>query len=111
MIKDALIILLDLFRFFKWQTSFFSKESSASMDLPNKSNLFVYNENPDETLILSIGYGNENQSTRVVVFRHDSDSNNWIKLHSMHFKKDYIEHYIIDGKLYLIGCSTDCNYF
>lgn len=26
---------------------------------------------------------------------------------SLHFKQDYIEHYVVDGQLYLIGCSTN----
>lgn len=26
---------------------------------------------------------------------------------SLHFKQDYIEYYVVDGQLYLIGCPTD----
>ena len=35
------------------------------------------------------------------------ETSRWTKLQSMHFKKDFIKHYVVDNKLYLIGCSTD----
>jgi hypothetical protein len=84
------------------------KESSDTTELPNKGDLFVYNENPDETLILSLGYGVGNETSHVTVFKYDEESNRWRKLQKMHFKKDYIEPYTSDGKLYLIGCYTNC---
>lgn len=71
----------------------------------------MFNENANETLILSIGYGSGNQSTQVVTFHFDENTNRWLKLQKMRFKKDYIEYYYIDGKLYLIGCATDCKNF
>jgi hypothetical protein len=74
------------------------------VDLPNKNNLFVFNENPAEPLILSIGFGS---TTRVVILKLNLETNRWTKLQSMHFKPDYIKHYVVDGKLYLIGCTTD----
>ncbi|CAH1722500.1 unnamed protein product [Chironomus riparius] len=93
--------------FYTWHNSYFSKESTEQAELPNKSDLFVFNESVNETLILSIGYGLGNQSTQVVTFRHDKQSNRWKKLQKMHFKNDYIEHFSIHEKLYIIGCSTD----
>jgi hypothetical protein len=64
----------------------------------------VFNENINEPLILSIGLGN---TTRVVIMKLNLETNRWVKLQSMHFKQDYIEHYVVDGQLYLIGCSTE----
>jgi hypothetical protein len=92
------------YRFYKWKTSFFSKENSESLDLPNKSNLFIYNQGDKEPLILAIGFG---ETTRVVILKLSSDNGRWTKLQSMHFKQDYIKHYVVDDELYLIGCSTD----
>jgi hypothetical protein len=83
-------------------------ESSDTTQLPNKGDLFVFSENPDETLILSLGYGIGNETSHVTVFSYDGDSNRWLKLQKMHFKKDYIEPYITNKTLYLIGCSSDC---
>lgn len=92
------------FRFYKWKSSFFSKESTASLDLPNKSSLFVYNENNAEPLILSVGFGN---TTRVTILKLNLETNQWTKLQSMHFTQSYIKHYVMHGQLYLIGCPTD----
>lgn len=64
----------------------------------------MYNQDDIDPLILAIGYGN---TTRVVVLKLDLKTNRWTKLQSMHFKQDYIKHYVVDRKLYLIGCSTD----
>lgn len=96
--------------FYKWRASFFSKESKELVDIPNKSNLFLVNEGTDSPLLLSIGYGNKTQSTRVAVFKHVIETNRWTKMQSMHFKKNYIEYYVADGNLYLIGCSTHCKH-
>ncbi|XP_070500855.1 uncharacterized protein fs(1)M3 [Chironomus tepperi] len=93
--------------FYTWHNSYFSKESTEQTELPNKSNLFVFNESANETIILSIGYGSGNQSTQVTTFRHDKQANRWKKPQKMQFKKDYIEHFSIHDKLYLIGCATD----
>jgi hypothetical protein len=64
----------------------------------------VYNQGDKDPLILAIGYGN---TTRVVILKQNFETNRWVKLQSMHFKQDYIKHYVVDDKLYLIGCSTD----
>jgi hypothetical protein len=101
---DSLSLLVSSSSFYKWKNSFFSKESTELIDLPNKSNMFVHDEKAGEPLILSIGLGN---TTRVVIMKLNVDTNRWVKLQSMHFKQDYIEHYAIDGQLYLIGCSTE----
>lgn len=61
----------------------------------NVAELFIFNENPEETLILSIRYGIGNQSTQVVAFNFNQESNRWLKLQKMRFKKDYIEPYSI----------------
>jgi len=95
------------FVYYKWQNSFFSKESAELLDLPNDSDLFVAQENSNTPLVLAIGYGNATQSTRLVAFQFNQETNRWIKTQSMHFKQNYIEHYVIGGKLFLIGCSTD----
>lgn len=92
------------FRLYKWKTSFFSKESSESLDLPNKSNLFIYNKGDNEPVILAIGFGN---TTHVVVLKLNFGTSRWNKLQSMHFKQDYIKHYVVNDQLFLIGCSTD----
>lgn len=97
-----------VYRFYRWQNSYFLKESFETTDLPSKSDIVVFNENPDEALVLLIGHGYGNETSHAVVFKHDTDQNRWIKCQKMHFKKDYIEHYIFNGTLYLIGCSSDC---
>lgn len=74
------------------------------MDLPYKSEFFIFNENVNEPLILSIGYGN---TTRVVILKLNLQTNRWTKLQSLYFKQDYVRHYVIKGRLYLIGCSSD----
>jgi hypothetical protein len=78
-----------------------------SIDVPNKSNLHVFNENLKDTLLLTIGHGGENQSTRVVVFKQNEDDKRWVRVQNMYFKQDYVEHFVVHRKLYLIGCSTD----
>lgn len=90
--------------FYKWKASFFSKESQELVDLPNKSEFFIFNEDVNEPLILSIGYGN---TTRVVILKLNLQTNRWTKLQSLYFKQDYVRHYVIKGRLYLIGCSSD----
>jgi hypothetical protein len=92
------------FRYYRWSTSFFDKVYSETFDLPNKNKLFIYNQGDKNPLILAIGYGN---TTHVVILNLNLDTNRWTKLQSMHFKQDYIKHYVVDKKLYLIGCSTD----
>lgn len=99
------ILLYSYFSYFKWKTSFFSQESHETVDLPVKSNLFVFNENVYEPLILSIGF--EKNTTRVIILKLNPTTKRWTKLQSLHFKQDYIEHYVVDGQLYLIGCSTE----
>lgn len=64
--------------FYKWKTSFFSKESQESVDLPNKSNLFVFNENINEPLIVSIGF--DKNTTRVIILKLNPSTNRWSKL-------------------------------
>ncbi|KAG5681770.1 hypothetical protein PVAND_011178 [Polypedilum vanderplanki] len=112
--KDVLLVTYQIqeqaankLTFYKWQNSYFMKESSETTELPNRGDLFVYNENPDETLILSLGYGIGNETSHVAVFKYDEDTNRWLKLQKMHFKKDYIEPYTSNGVLYLIGCYSD----
>lgn len=64
----------------------------------------MFNKNDTEPLILSIGHGN---TSRVIILKLNVETNRWVKLQSMHFKQDYIKHYVVDNKLYLIGCSTE----
>lgn len=68
----------------------------------------MFNENVEETIILSIGYGIGNESTQVVSFKYDESEKRWKKLQKLRFKKDYIEYYSIHGKLYVIACFADC---
>lgn len=112
--EDVLLVIyqiqeqaLNKLKFYKWQNSFFVLESTDTTDLPNKGDLFVYNESPDETLLISLGYGNGSETSHITAFKYDEESNKWLKRQKMHFKKDYIEPYIINGSLYLIGCASD----
>lgn len=92
-------------RYFKWTSSYFSKESQELIDLPNKSKIFVFKENTSEPLVFAVGISND--TTRIVSLKLNVETNKWSKLHSLYFKKGYIEHYVVNGQLYVIGCSTD----
>lgn len=74
------------------------------VQIPNKNDLFIFNEDATEPLVLSIGYGN---TTKVVISKLNPEFNRWTKLQSMHFKQDYIKHYVVDKQLFLIGCSSE----
>lgn len=65
----------------------------------------MFNENQNEPLILSIG--SKNTTTRVVILKLDLLTNRWTKLQSLLFKQEFVKHFVINGELFLIGCSSD----
>ncbi|CRL02513.1 CLUMA_CG015260, isoform A [Clunio marinus] len=89
---------------YKWRATFFTNESEESADLPSKSDLFVYNTNTTEPLVILIGIGEINQ---IIVLKILHKRNKWKKLQRMQFKRSFIKCIVNKGNLYMIGCSTE----
>lgn len=90
-------------RFLRWKTSFFAEESREIIDLPNNSRMFLYNVNGEDLIILE----SFESKARIVVFRIETTKGFVTKLQSMFLKKNHVEHFLIDRKLYLVACTTE----
>lgn len=64
--------------------------------------MFTYNIRGDNIIILQ---SLENPAT-VLVFRIDTSNGKLSKLQNIFLKQNNVEHYVIDGELYLIACTT-----
>ncbi|CAO1435514.1 unnamed protein product [Diamesa serratosioi] len=91
---------------YKWYNSIFSVMGTELLNIPNKNKLLIFNENKTSAPILSVvGFGNEKSNTIVVLLT--IEKNRLKKLQSMNFKQEYVEQYVLNETLYLIGCSTE----